>query len=48
MWSSVKGGRRREEFVELALELGIAPLEEAAVIAEMEHAEHKASEVRLT
>ena len=28
--------------MELALELGIAPLEESAVIAEMEHAEHKA------
>ncbi|CAE7250509.1 unnamed protein product [Symbiodinium microadriaticum] len=31
-----------EEFVELALELGIAPLEAEAVKAEMEHQEHKA------
>ena len=31
-----------EEFVELALELGIAPLEDDAIIAEMEHQEHKA------
>ncbi|CAE7364453.1 icd [Symbiodinium natans] len=30
-----------EEFVELALELGIAPLEAEAVRAEMEHQEHK-------
>ena len=31
-----------EEFVELALELGIAPLEPEAIKAEMEHQEHKA------
>lgn len=31
-----------EEFVELALELGIAPLEDDAIQAEMEQAEHKA------